>query len=312
MQIKIFYTFFLIVFGSFSYLYLSAYRFGDQFFYQNFYLNLTYAPVGDILFLQSFYTGSSEPLFGLIAWVGAKLSIEKNIYFSMLNAAFGVSLLLFLKNNAASTLYIILAFLNYYIFVMLGPAERLKVAFLFLLIAINFNSRPVIYVFMLCALLSHFQMGILLLSTLVGTLSKIQLSAPLLKKKLIRILPVALSASIIGFLLLFLFWPMLLSKIQFYHNESGLLAIAKISLLMMCALAILKQKIQILLILAATMVFASVLGAERINMIAFFIFSFFVIKQQKTDHLLILLMMSYFAVKGLYFVGNVYVYGTGY
>lgn len=93
-----FYALFLIIFVPSSYLYLSAYRFGDQVYYRDLYLNLADAPVGDILLLQSFYTGSGEPLFGLIAWVGAKLSIEKDVYFSVLNALFGLALLRFLKS----------------------------------------------------------------------------------------------------------------------------------------------------------------------------------------------------------------------
>ncbi len=312
MPIKIFYTLALIVFSAFSYLYLSAYRFGDQIAYRNFYLNLTYAPLGDILFLQSFYTGSSEPIFGLIAWVGIKLSIEKNIYFSILNALLGIALFRFLKNNGASSLYIILTFLNYYMFVMLGPGERLKVAFLFLVIAVSFNGRYLAYLFMLCALLSHFQMGILLLSRFVGLLSTIQLNVHLVKKELVKILPVVLAASIVGFVFLYEFSSVLLSKIEFYQNNRGLLAIANIFLLMMCTLIILKQKIEILFTLAAIAIAAYVLGSERINILAFFIFSFFVIKQQKTSHPLILLMMSYLAIKGLYFVRDVFVFGTGY
>lgn len=195
---------------------------------------------------------------------------------------------------------------------MLGPAERLKIAFLFLLIAINFNSRSAAYISMLCALLSHFQTGILLGSRFVGLVSTIQLRAPLAKKDLIRFLPIVIAGSIVGVWFLSVFSSSLLAKIEFYSNEHGLLSIANISVLMLCTLAILKQKIEILLTLAAVAVAASVLGPERLNMVAFIIFSFFVIKQRKTGNPIILLMMGYYAVKGLCFVADVFVSGTGY
>ena len=81
---------------------------------------------------------------------------------------------------------------------------------------------------------------------------------------------------------------------------------------MLISAVVLRQKIEILLILTATAVAAMVLGPERINMVAFFLFSYFVVKQRKTGHPAILMLMTYFAIKGILFVADVFENGTGY
>ena len=72
------------------------------------------------------------------------------------------------------------------------------------------------------------------------------------------------------------------------------------------------KKSELLAVLVFTAFAASLVGSERINMIAFFLFSYYVIAWRKTSNLFVLLLMVYFAIKGVFFVIDVFTYGTGF
>lgn len=303
---------FIIIVFCFSYFYSSAYQLGDQIFYRRLYLALSDASFAQIPYLQRFHTGSSEPLYGIISWVGAQLSVDKDVYFSVINAMLSFALLRFLQNNSAKTIYIVLTFFNYYLLVLFGAAERLKIAYLFLFISVNIDRRPLQYLYLISAILSHFQTLILIGSKALGAIPTKKFGWKIKRKSFTWML-IGLTISIL--LLIYLvshFFSILLLKIGAYSNEYGLFAYLKIVLLILISLVFLKQRQEIFFVLSATAVAAGILGPDRVNMVAFSLFSYYVVKQKKTGNPIVLAIMTYFAVKGLIFVYGVFLNGTGY
>lgn len=306
------YLFFLTVAFAFSFVFSSAYRLGDQVFYRDLYSNLAAAGINEIPYLQLFYTGSSEPLYGLIAWVGAQLSIDKEVYFSGINSLFCLVLLHLLRKNSATVLYVVLVFLNFYLFVLLGPAERLKTALLFTIMGAMVASRQARYGLLIAAFLCHFQTFILIGSRIAGLASRISVGHFLKKKTASLIFVGGPALFILSAWFVSRFSDALISKFESYRGEHGVSSIFDIAILMLISLIILKRKFEALLTLSATGVAASLLGAERINMIAFMLFSYFAVSERRTGHPIVIAIMIYFAIKGLIFAGSVFMYGTGF
>ena len=304
-------SFLVSIFG-FSYLFSGAYQLGDQVFYRALYAELEHASIEDVSSLQLFYTGSSEPIYGLLAWVGSRLSIEKDIYFSVINSLFCLTLLKVLLRNLVEKLYIALSFLNFYLFVLIGPAERLKVAFFFVLLAMVVPKIITRVSLLAAALLSHFQI-IIVIGSWLASLTSRMLSGNIIQKiKLIKFLLGGAALSISCAWFFSAFSSELGSKFEAYHANHGIASIFSISLLAAIAIVILKKRLEVLLSLFATGVAASFVGSERVNMIAFFLFSFFVIKERRAGHPLVIALMVYFAVKGVIFVTKVFLLGTGF
>lgn len=304
-------SFAFVAFG-FSYVFLSSYKLGDQVFYRDLYSALETASIYEIFVLQSFYTGSSEPVYGLLTWFGASLRIDKDIYFSLLNCLFCLILLRLLLRNNSTKLYTTLVFLNFYIFVLFGPAERLKVAFLLMLFAIAMARIHWKFLFLSIAILSHFQLLILLVAGAAGFFSGFTSRQSVDLRKGVTFVAGLLMLTVFFWWFYLNYSGAIYEKINSYSNEKGILAISDIFILSTISLLIFRGKVQVISALAVTAVAAAFVGPERINMLAFFIFSAFAVGEKKTSHPIVLAIMFYFAIKGIYFAVDVFVYGTGF
>jgi hypothetical protein len=308
----LFYLIFSVAVFAFSLLFSEAYQLGDQIFYRQFYAALAHSSIEDVSPLQLIYTGSGEPLYGLIAWIGAKLSISKDVYFSIINSILCLVTLIFLLRNTAAPIYIFLIFANYYLFVLFGPAERLKVAFLFTTIAAATTSKNVKYAALSSALLCHFQTFILLGSRVFGLISMMHIRH-LKKKKIIVSIAIGGIASII--LVEWFFWrfsSLIFEKLEAYRSNHGAASISNILILMVLSIFILKRRFDALLTLSACSIAAIIVGPERVNMIAFTLFSYFTVIDKRTGHPAVIALMIYFAIKGVIFVADVFMRGTGF
>jgi len=294
--------------------YSRAYLYGDQVLYRNFYESLSSANIREILYLQLISTGSSEPLYGFIAWLGAQTIQDKDVFFSIVNSIFCILLFRLLLKNKASAFFVFLMFSNYYIFVLLGPAERLKVSFLFLLAAASGERFTRTLLFLGAATFSHFQTLILLAARLSGHLASFKFSRFI---RLRLIVPFGLGALIVvsamSYFLSSPFLPALLGKVEAYRGERGIESLRELSILGILALFVLKsKKAEFVLIILTLFAAAILLGPERVNMIGFVLFIYFVILERQSNHPAVLSLMGYFSVKGMFFVNAVFERGTGF
>lgn len=298
------YTFF------FSLIFSRAYLYGDQIYYRELYESLASASIYEIRQLQLILTGSAEPLYGLVAWLGAQVMADKDVFFSIINTFFGLLLLRLLLKNSASAPFIVLLFLNYYVFVLFGPAERLKVSFMFLLFAISRDRLSSKLLFVCAAIFSHFQSTILLSAHYVGRLGFFKLT------KRFRVRAIFVGVLVISVVIYFLataFLAVLLEKVRIYGSARGIESLSQLAFLCVICFVVLKRRrkevIQSNLSLSVAVM---ILGPDRVNMIAVVLFVYAVIIEQKTRHPIVLGLMGYFAVKGIIFVLAVFQKGTGY
>jgi hypothetical protein len=83
------------------------------------------ANIEDVMPLSVRLTGGAEPLSDYIFWLGANLGIEKDIYISMLNIIFIVSLFLVARRSFVKMPMICLLLTNFYLVVLMTGEERL-------------------------------------------------------------------------------------------------------------------------------------------------------------------------------------------
>jgi len=296
----------------FSYLFSGAYQLGDQVFYRELYSSLADASIDEISANQVFYTGSSEPVYGMVAWFGARLGIDKDVYFSIFNALFCDFLLLLLLRSSAKKLFIILTFSNFYLFVLLAPAERLKMAFLIVLLGLLFKGLKSRLALLGTSFLCHFQMLLLFGAWAFSLVPQIANARWFNKKNIARWLTFSIVFAVIFSWFYSTFAEVLFAKFESYHSGYKLESAFNIIILMALTPLIFRKKWPPLFALLLTAVTAGVVGPERVNMIGFFLFAYFAVGERKTGHSLVVILMLYFAVKGLIFMSDVFRFGTGF
>ena len=114
---------------------LGEYTGGDQEFYANFWHAMMWAHPSQWPRLQLQYLGSSEPLYRLVIATGTYLEFDRIRYLSFWNGLLLAAIGYILLKYRASLLFSILIFTNYYLIVLLSSAERLKFAYLFLILS---------------------------------------------------------------------------------------------------------------------------------------------------------------------------------
>lgn len=295
-----------------SYVLTVPYVNGDQEFYRSFYNSLSYAQFTEIALLQYINTGSAEPLYGFLMWVGAVNKVDKDIYIAIFNTILCCAILRFLLNNKAGLLFCFFMFSNYYLMVILTSAERLKFAYIFLAIAAANSSYVRTKIWILASALFHFQSFILLSSMASGYLSKIQLK----RRVRFKILLLYLAALLIGVALLVVFFKLfsgyLTNKINSYSDLGGIEGVINIVVLAMFSILIFNKKSEVLISLAACALFSLIVGPERVNMIAVSLFIYFSVLYRKASHPLTFVIMAYFSLKSIDYLFRVFSYGDGF
>jgi hypothetical protein len=279
---------------------------GDQVAYRKLYEALSEAILSDAVDISVAYTSGAEPLTAIILWVGAYLGVPKDVYISIINTIFVISLYLFARKNQVSMSMIFLFLTNFYIIVLISFAERLKISYLFLILAGLTVGR--IRTFLLfSALLSHFQSIIILFcfgfSYLCGFIKNF-FSINDLKKLLIILI---LSAGI-----LFLNYDYILIKINAYAGSGDLLEILKLICLLAIPLYVTSRPYKMAVTIFPLLPSVAIIGGTRINMIAFTIAIYFLIKERRMSHPLVYLLMLYFSLKSLFFIEEVILTGQGF
>lgn len=150
---------------------LSVYTDGDLYFYRKFYESLYRESWLEITTIQQMATGSAEPIYGQVAWVGSNLNIDHDVLISLFN-----TLLLFLIHRVlshyrASVAFRVLVFSNYYILVLLTGAERLKFGFVLALLSCLIERDLLKKIVAFLMPLAHSQMSAHLLAIVVSRVS---------------------------------------------------------------------------------------------------------------------------------------------
>lgn len=161
---------------------LSVYHDGDLYFYRKFYDLLGGLPYSEVFYAQSFNTGSGEPIYGTLMWLAAQTGIDHDYFVATLNTILAYLIIKFLISNNSNYIFILLCFTNYYFFVLLTGAERLKVGFILMMIALSVKNSSLKYAVSLLTPLAHTQMIAHISAIAAQFLSGLRISLKINKK----------------------------------------------------------------------------------------------------------------------------------
>lgn len=302
------YVIFFAISFIFSMVFSDLYTLGDQAFYTSLYDSLETAKIWHIPILQRAHTGSVEPLYGLTAWTGAHL-LEKRWWFSIFNGILAILLLVFVRKFRASPLLYPLIFSNFYFFVLMFSAERLKLAVICaILYAIIDTKRR--YVFAIASILYHFQatlFAIPIISERITILFRLLLRGRLRPRSIIFLSFLCVSVFLIGAL----FQDTISGKFAHYSEEPGNSGLAKMLVFSVVGIAFSRNRMAAVLTFSALSVIVSIIGGERVVIVAFFLAIIPTFAWKRGLNPITIPLLLYFSWKGVWFLQEVGEFGKG-
>lgn len=291
---------------------LEIYTAGDQIHYGRFYEQSFYVRFGDVLEHGRRYLGAPEPLSLFTLWLGGKLSIDKNIFIAGLNSLLVAGFLRLSFQLKARRLAVLLLLVGFYPLVLFTGAERLKIAYIFLVWAMTFKGHWKTGFFLL-ALLSHFQVFLLLMAALFFShFDEIERFVKYGLLKRIRLYQ-SLMLLVLGLGLAFVAWPILAHKFEAYANGiRPITELVNLLLLLLITYLVVSQKWKMVLSLSLYAPIILLIGGARVNMIAVTLAFYFYLVDQKLSTPPVLALLSYFAFKSISFIQSVVVHGHGF
>ena len=285
---------------------------GDQISYRLFYKALAQAPLYEIPRLQLVNTGSAEPLYGAIMWLGANLDIEKDVYVAIWNTILAYALIRLTMLRRSNIIFVILLLTNFYFIVLLTAAERLKFAYIASAFAVASNSPWRSLIWTIVALLSHFQSMITFGAWASGYISRIRIRSIFRRRNFFTIALLGPIICAIGVVFALWFQASILAKINAYVGSGELFSLFNILILLIVSLICLPKKAEITIMLLVCALAAVAIGADRVNMIAVSIFIYVCIRDRRTSHPAALALMAYFTFKSMGFVKLIFAEGSGF
>ena len=295
-----------------SYHLLGLYTEGDQIVYHNLYQALNGSDIGDIVFLSTYHTGGAEPLSALIFWIGSNLGVEKNIYISFLNVILVASLFLLARKNHVKMPMILLLLSNFYILVLICTAERLKIAYIFLIIAMLFVGKVRIFL-LACTPFAHLQSIILLSCVLLSYLnpfSKLNLRFDFhtIVKNTRMLFFIGIIFTIVGLFL----YEAISQKFENYADKYSALELLNVMILMIVAIYVTRRRSYMAFLILPLLPAIMLIGGSRVNMIAVTLVIYTLMKERRLDHPMIYFLMIYFSFKSIDFIERVLLTGQGF
>ncbi|PVW15743.1 hypothetical protein [Marixanthomonas spongiae] len=283
---------------------------GDQQYYTHFYNGLHRFSLLDGYLFYKGSLGASEPVYYILIYVFNTL-INKNLFFSILNAFFGFIISKRLLKIGMHPVLLFLISINFYLLVLLIPAERLKVSLLFFLLSFSFKNNKINFALIFLAILAHFQTLILLIHRFCNEIkTQLQNIHTMKVGKVIRFM-------IIGFLLIsipyYFFFETISEKFIIYKRQTGINEILKPTVFFMLSLIYKKKdSFTVVIMHLPIIVLAYYIGDSRLVILSFGIFLYYGLQYKRGLNFGTLISLIYFAIKGLIFISDVKIYGEGF
>lgn len=312
---------FIPLFALYSYWLVVPTVYGDAESYKALYDALSTASFDEIRELGVFFVSSNE-LTPYIIWIGAKLGIAKNIYMTFFNVILLCGLLFFVIDRKISVSIIFFATLmvtNFYVVVLLTSAERLKFAYVLLILAALSKDRMKIVLF-LSSIAMHFQSVLLVSGQLVylysGKLKEISLGKSLggNKNNIFKILTfVAL-----GTVSYIYFKDAILIKadVALERSSSGVDELAQLFLLFIASIILLKKKFETCTMFLFYSIAILLIGGSRVNMIAYTSVVYIVLSEGALNRFTVraipfYLIAIYLSFKSIGYIERTFIQGHG-
>lgn len=295
-----------------SYVLLGFYDGGDQVHYRSFYSKVKDAPFFQALVIAHQQLGAGEPISIFILWLGSYLGFEKDLYISFLNVILAYSVFKFSVRGNLPFFVIALIVLNFYFLVLLTGAERLKIAYIFLVFAVlsKGNYR---FIFFFISCLAHFQVFLLapsiLLYTNFSSLVRFFRYQKLNKKlAIVLFLGGVMSLVVFGAL-----YSIVISKMNAYFSiDRSLLELINLVLLSLVGVLSTSNYKRFVFSVSPFFLFVLLFGGDRVNMLAVTFLLGILVLENRMLKPLPLALMIYFAIKAVPFVENILEKGNGF
>ena len=308
-------VFFITFFFFFSLILLKYYILGDQQHYISLYETFNVTSLDRLMIVFYENVRGTEPISGILLWIGSNLGIDKNIYISFWNAILIFIFYLILKKYNAPWYIIFLLSFNFYLIVLFTGAERLKFCYILIMLGLFSGGKTGIFLILLSPL-AHLQ-GLLFLPSLflIKYHNNIRnfIHNLKIKKKDIKFI----------FLLIFIFYiffyffyeSSIYDKLMFYIKYTeGLWLRDSLKILVFFILSLLVTKKYFLMTSVTLPLFIAALfiGGFRINMILFSVYIYIFLTEEKIKHPISLIIIFYFYIKSIFFIKNIFYYNDGF
>lgn len=295
-----------------SYYFSLHYVRGDQVHYSNFYNDIRNVDILTAFILYRGYLGASEPIYFIIIYFVSSF-IEKNFFMSLINGVLMYYISKIMISQKISKLFIFSLIFNFYFVVLFLSAERLKFSVLFFVLFLYyFQKKKTRIIFLIFSILSHVQVIFLAISAYIIKIYKAvsNVFINLKIKKSSYTLPILAVLIII----LFFLKDHILSKISSYTEEGfNVFDILKPVVFMFFTLLLYRRDFFKIILMFTPMIVGSFLfGESRIVIFAYFLFLFLSFRRSPRTNIFIILTSLYFTYKGVFFLKDVMLYGTGF
>lgn len=257
---------------------------------------------------------SKEYVHYSIIWLASGIGIAKHFVMAIANALLAYfSMRVFEKWRASIFVAMAVVLTNYYMFVLYFAAERLKFGFLFLVISLLYiGKHKRFYALVGVSIFAHAQV-LLLYAGMFFTQTIMSVTA-FLKTFQFSIKKIVLLLVLLGPIAYFLAEYIILKsgKYSSLAGDSGAIDFKRIILLLILSLWYSKNKKETLLLFIPLMVAVSIVGGDRVNMMAYFVFLYYGLQYKRGLNLGVLAMTAYFAFKSYGFVVDIIKYGDGF
>lgn len=302
------------IFFGVSFLLLSYYKLGDQEIYQLFYELMSTTSVFDVMNIATnqVYLSTSEPITAYTLWVGAQLGIPKDIYISLLNVILLTGLVFLLRKNKAPWYIYALLLTNYYLIVLMTGAERLKIAYIIIIYAAFISGRAGI---LLAATspLAHLSSVILLVSMTAAHARDVireVFSTTVTRNRNVGALVVLFSLSIVIFL--YAKDTIVKKAASYTYQYGGIPEVFNIIILILIGLIVSRDRFRLVMSMIPMACAAFLIGGLRVNMLAISVFIYLLLIENRLQHPLVILLLTYFSLKSIPFVSNIFLYRNGF
>jgi hypothetical protein len=294
---------------SLSLLIYPLYTEGDLVIYREYYSLITDLNSDNLLAVMGFF-GSYDIVFPIFYLPFAYIGLSHYWANSIINGYFCVLLYKILYKYKVSGSVIILIFSNYYTLVLLFPAERSKVAFVFVMLAILAKGWSV-YKYFILSIFSHLQSvfyALSIYSSMQVEFVRKVINGKIPKRRLLLISCFILFVCVF----LWIFYPVVSYKLEIY-NSSLIDDIPKSLMLFGVACYLSKERLRMVLLSIPLLFGILLLGGEsRLYMISFYSIFYILIKYGVVSNGVFYCWLVFYSLKSYSFIYNTLVSGQGF
>mgnify|MGYP006410256205 FL=1 len=309
LEYKKFSAFVALIVFALSLLISPHYMLGDQEHYRG---------VFEILPTLSFVNGfihysqalsSIEPGHYTISWIFSRF-LEKDLFISILNTILAFySMQLLIRWRASIYVAASIVLTNFYFYVLFFAAERLKVSFIFLTMALVYVNGSKFYFLSVLSVISHIQ----ILAVYVMLLFREFLIEFIRIITSVKIKKYFLIGLIAFFLTLVVMSGQIIEKFSAYAATGfDIQSVYKLLVFYFMTLVYSRNRSDVTILFIPLFIAVLMIGDERINMFGYFVFLYYAIPINKGFNMGVVLTSAYFFYKTIIFVHNIIVSGDGF